>query len=57
MATCVRGMRMSFEATVWAWLIGPYVDAWLKLNPGKEQRGTEFFSRLSGPSEHEACIG
>ena len=22
------------QGTVWAWLIGPYVDAWLKLKPG-----------------------
>jgi predicted glycogen debranching enzyme len=23
------------QGTVWAWLIGPYVDAWLKLHPGE----------------------
>ena len=23
------------QGTVWAWLIGPYVDAWLKLRPGE----------------------
>ena len=27
------------QGTVWAWLIGPYVDAWLKLYPGR--RATE----------------
>jgi predicted glycogen debranching enzyme len=30
------------QGTVWAWLIGPYVDAWLKLHPEKT---------------HEACVG
>jgi predicted glycogen debranching enzyme len=30
------------QGTVWAWLIGPYVDAWLKLNPGKEAEGGNF---------------
>ena len=44
------------QGTVWAWLIGPYVDAWLKLNPGKEADGREF---LAGFVAHldEACVG
>lgn len=44
------------QGTVWAWLIGPYVDAWLKLNPGKE---VEARGVLSGFVAHldEACVG
>jgi predicted glycogen debranching enzyme len=44
------------QGTVWAWLIGPYVDAWLKLNPGKEAEARGF---LSGFAAHldEACVG
>lgn len=44
------------QGTVWAWLIGPYVDAWLKLNPGKEAQGRQF---LTGFVAHldQACIG
>jgi predicted glycogen debranching enzyme len=44
------------QGTVWAWLIGPYVDAWLKLNPGKEAEARRF---LAGLVEHldYACIG
>jgi predicted glycogen debranching enzyme len=44
------------QGTVWVWLIGPYVDAWLKVHP--EDRAAirrlleGFDSRLS-----EACIG
>ena len=44
------------QGTVWAWLIGPYVDAWLKLNPGKN---TEARKLLEGFLSHmdEACVG
>ncbi len=44
------------QGTVWAWLIGPYVDAWLKLNPGKKAEAREF---LVGFVAHldEACVG
>lgn len=44
------------QGTVWAWLIGPYVDAWLKLNPGKEADARGF---LAGFAAHldEACVG
>ena len=44
------------QGTVWAWLIGPYVDAWLKLNPGKEGEARRV---LAGFAAHlnEACVG
>jgi glycogen debranching enzyme len=44
------------QGTVWGWLIGPYVDAWLKLNPG---RGPEARKLLDGFAPHlsAACIG
>jgi len=44
------------QGTVWAWLIGPYVDAWRKLNPGKEAEARQF---LAGLLAHlnDACIG
>jgi predicted glycogen debranching enzyme len=44
------------QGTVWAWLIGPYVDAWLKTFP--DDRGTAH-RILEGFSRHldEACIG
>jgi predicted glycogen debranching enzyme len=37
------------QGTVWGWLIGPYVDAWLKVNPGDERRAREL---LQGLVEH-----
>jgi predicted glycogen debranching enzyme len=44
------------QGTVWVWLIGPYVDAWLKVRPDDRAELSHllagFESRLS-----EACVG
>jgi predicted glycogen debranching enzyme len=44
------------QGTVWAWLAGPYVDAWLKVHPqdvdGARQALSGFPAHLS-----DACIG
>ena len=44
------------QGTVWAWLIGPFVDAWLKVFPGEEAACRKM---LLGFQEHlsEACVG
>jgi predicted glycogen debranching enzyme len=44
------------QGTVWAWLIGPFIDAWLKVYPGQYQRARRF---LDGFEERlsEACVG
>jgi len=44
------------QGTVWAWLIGPFVDAWLKLHPDDRTGARQF---LAGFEPHlcEACIG
>ena len=44
------------QGTVWAWLIGPFIDAWLKVNPGDRQGARGF---LQGFTAHldEACVG
>ncbi len=44
------------QGTVWAWLIGPYIDAWLKVNPGDPTRARKFLNGLMD-SLDEACIG
>jgi predicted glycogen debranching enzyme len=44
------------QGTVWAWLIGPYVDAWLKLSPGKEVQARDFLDGLMANLD-EACVG
>jgi predicted glycogen debranching enzyme len=44
------------QGTVWAWLIGPFIDAWLKLHP-EDRSGARKF--LEGFVAHldEGCIG
>lgn len=44
------------QGTVWAWLIGPFIDAWLRVHPD-DRRGAHGF--LAGLAKHlsEACIG
>ncbi|HUG90138.1 MAG TPA: amylo-alpha-1,6-glucosidase [Planctomycetaceae bacterium] len=44
------------QGTVWPWLIGPFIDAWLKVHPGEIETARAF---LEGFADHlgEACIG
>jgi predicted glycogen debranching enzyme len=44
------------QGAVWAWLIGPYIDAWLKIHPAEKKAAQKF---LDGFIEHldHACIG
>ncbi|HSF10591.1 MAG TPA: amylo-alpha-1,6-glucosidase, partial [Nitrospirales bacterium] len=44
------------QGTVWAWLIGPFIDCWLKVHPDDQAGARQL---LSGFDEHlnEACIG
>jgi predicted glycogen debranching enzyme len=44
------------QGTVWAWLIGPFVDAWMKLHP-EDRKGA--LRMLEGFDRHldDACIG
>jgi predicted glycogen debranching enzyme len=44
------------QGTVWAWLIGPFIDAWLKVHPG-DRAGARKFLRGFEPHLDEACIG
>jgi predicted glycogen debranching enzyme len=44
------------QGTVWAWLIGPFVDAWLRVHPADHDGARQW---LEGFERHlgEACIG
>ena len=42
------------QGTVWGWLIGPFVDAWLKLHPGDHAGARRF---LQGLIEHMNDFG
>jgi predicted glycogen debranching enzyme len=44
------------QGTVWAWLIGPYVDAWIRLHPDRAQEARRFLVGFL-PHLSEACIG
>jgi predicted glycogen debranching enzyme len=44
------------QGTVWPWLIGAFIDAWIKLHPGERTAARRF---LQGLADHqgEACVG
>jgi predicted glycogen debranching enzyme len=44
------------QGTVWAWMIGPYIDAYLKLHPHCRAQARELLDGF-GPHLSEACIG
>jgi predicted glycogen debranching enzyme len=44
------------QGTVWAWLIGPFVDAWLRLNPD-DRAGAHAFLNGFVPHLQDACLG
>jgi predicted glycogen debranching enzyme len=44
------------QGTVWAWLIGPYIDAWLKVHPGDKAAARRFVLGFV-PELEDAGIG
>jgi predicted glycogen debranching enzyme len=44
------------QGTVWPWLIGPFVDAWLRVHPGDLKTARGFLAAFE-PHLHSACIG
>ncbi len=44
------------QGTVWAWLIGPFIDAWLKVHPG-DRHGARGFLQAFRPHLNEAALG
>jgi predicted glycogen debranching enzyme len=44
------------QGTVWAWLIGPFVDAWLRVHPGDVVTARGFLQGFV-PHLGEACLG
>jgi predicted glycogen debranching enzyme len=44
------------QGTVWCWLIGPFIDAWLRVHPKERVQARRF---LSGFEDHlgEECVG
>ncbi|HMH50009.1 MAG TPA: amylo-alpha-1,6-glucosidase [Candidatus Acidoferrum sp.] len=44
------------QGTVWAWLIGPWIDAWLRVHP-EDRAGARRFLDGFVPHLNEACVG
>lgn len=44
------------QGTVWGWLIGPFIDAWLKVHPEDKAGARRFLEGLL-PHLDDACIG
>jgi predicted glycogen debranching enzyme len=44
------------QGTVWAWLIGPFIDCWLKLHPDNPAGARKFLSDFERHLD-EACVG
>ena len=44
------------QGTVWAWLIGPFIDAWLRVYP-KDRKGARALLENFRPHLDEACVG
>jgi predicted glycogen debranching enzyme len=53
----LRSRDMAYhQGTVWAWLIGPFIDAWLRVHPGSEPEARRFLDAFKGHLS-EGCIG
>jgi predicted glycogen debranching enzyme len=44
------------QGTVWPWLIGPFIDAWLRVYPADRRQARSFLEGFS-PHLGEACLG
>lgn len=44
------------QGTVWAWLIGPFIDAWAKVHDGDARSARKFLEGFR-PHLREACVG
>ena len=44
------------QGTVWAWLIGPFIDAWLRVNP-EDRAGARKSLEGFEPHLNKGCIG
>jgi len=44
------------EGTVWAWLIGPFVDAWLRVHPADRAGAARWLAAFDGHLS-DACVG
>jgi glycogen debranching enzyme len=44
------------QGTVWAWLVGPFIDAWLRVHPQETEKARQFLAGFE-PHLREGCVG
>ncbi|RJP14567.1 MAG: glycogen debranching protein [Candidatus Abyssobacteria bacterium SURF_5] len=44
------------QGSVWSWLIGPFIDAWLKVYPDEREKARRFIDGLVAHLD-DACVG
>jgi len=44
------------QGTVWTWLIGPFIDAWLRVHPGEAEAARRFLAAFRD-ALGAACVG
>jgi predicted glycogen debranching enzyme len=44
------------QGTVWTWLIGPFIDAWLRVHPGRRDQARSFLAAFDAHL-NDSCIG
>jgi glycogen debranching enzyme len=44
------------QGTVWGWLIGPFIDAWIRVHPDQRQEARRFLRGFAS-NIGDACIG
>ncbi|HXW08695.1 MAG TPA: amylo-alpha-1,6-glucosidase [Vicinamibacterales bacterium] len=44
------------QGTVWGWLIGPFVDAWLRVHPGDRSHARQLLAGFDAHLSH-GCVG
>jgi predicted glycogen debranching enzyme len=45
------------QGTVWPWLMGLFIDAWLKVYPQERGQARRFLNSLLGEHLEDACVG
>jgi glycogen debranching enzyme len=45
------------QGTVWAWLIGPFIDAWLRVHPNDYETARGFLSDFAERMREGPCVG
>ena len=44
------------QGTVWCWLIGPFIDAWIRVHPEEREAARRFLQGFA-EQQGEACVG